>query len=305
LKASQVDLNLLWELNALLQEKHVTRAAKRADLSEPAMSRAFRRLRLTFGDELLVRVGREYHLTSFAEQLVTPVSEILRLVTQTIEDRPFFDPEIDERDFAVAASDYGAFLVLRPLTSIMIEQAPRTTLRIQQFRSETFDDLEAQRIDLVLAPHPGDRQLSHEALFDDEWFCAVWTGHPSIGNTISEQEYFTQPHLKYSFGPEYSGVSNSAITDGESSLLNTVTMASHFALPFFLKNSRLVAMVPGRTGRQIASSAEIRLLKPPFELPPIHLEMVWHPRNDKDPAHCWLRNRLQEICAGLVAGEGA
>ena len=42
-----IDLNLLVPLHALLEERHVTRAAKRSFLSQPAMSRALERLRET------------------------------------------------------------------------------------------------------------------------------------------------------------------------------------------------------------------------------------------------------------------
>ncbi len=61
---AQLDLNLLVALDALLQEKNVTRAGKRIGLSQPATSSALSRLRRMFDDDLLVRVGREYHLTS-------------------------------------------------------------------------------------------------------------------------------------------------------------------------------------------------------------------------------------------------
>lgn len=40
-----VDLNLLLALHALLEERHITRAATRCFLSQPAMSRALERLR--------------------------------------------------------------------------------------------------------------------------------------------------------------------------------------------------------------------------------------------------------------------
>jgi DNA-binding transcriptional LysR family regulator len=51
----EANLNLLQPLHALLEERQVTRAASRCGLSQPAMSRAFERLRETFHDELLVR----------------------------------------------------------------------------------------------------------------------------------------------------------------------------------------------------------------------------------------------------------
>ena len=58
-----VDLNLLLPLKALLQERNVTRAAERVNLSQSAMSRTLERLRSELKDDLLVRVGRKYELT--------------------------------------------------------------------------------------------------------------------------------------------------------------------------------------------------------------------------------------------------
>jgi len=60
----KADLNLLQPLAVLLEEKHVSRAARRCFLSQPAMSRVLERLRDTFGDELLIRDGRWYERTA-------------------------------------------------------------------------------------------------------------------------------------------------------------------------------------------------------------------------------------------------
>ena len=66
---ASLDLNLLVSLDALLQERSVTRAAARMGLSQPALSASLARLRRHFGDELLTRVGNEYRLTPLAVQL--------------------------------------------------------------------------------------------------------------------------------------------------------------------------------------------------------------------------------------------
>jgi DNA-binding transcriptional LysR family regulator len=42
-----IDLNLLRAIQPLLEERHISRAVKRAFLSQPAMSRALNRLRAT------------------------------------------------------------------------------------------------------------------------------------------------------------------------------------------------------------------------------------------------------------------
>src|SRR5207248_8227721 len=71
------DPNLLHALHALLEERHVTRAAKRSFLSQPAMSRALERLRETFGDPLLVRTGRVYERTPRGERVLRELESIM------------------------------------------------------------------------------------------------------------------------------------------------------------------------------------------------------------------------------------
>src|SRR5262249_11455884 len=52
-----IDLNLLVALDALLTERHVSRAAVRIGLSQPAMSNALSRIRTLFRDDILVRTS--------------------------------------------------------------------------------------------------------------------------------------------------------------------------------------------------------------------------------------------------------
>ena len=67
---ASVDLNLLVTLDAILTERHLTRAGEQLGLSQPSMSHALGRLRRLFDDELLIRIGREYELTPLAVELL-------------------------------------------------------------------------------------------------------------------------------------------------------------------------------------------------------------------------------------------
>ena len=55
---ASLDLNLLVVLDALLTERHVTRAAERVGLTQSSCSHALGRLRALLGDPLLVRGPR-------------------------------------------------------------------------------------------------------------------------------------------------------------------------------------------------------------------------------------------------------
>ncbi len=77
MKLQQVDLNLLVNLDVLLREKNVTRAAEQLGITQPAMSNILRRLRKLFGDPLLVRSSEGMTPTEYAQELQPRVREIL------------------------------------------------------------------------------------------------------------------------------------------------------------------------------------------------------------------------------------
>src|SRR5437899_8596319 len=96
-----IDLNLLVALDALLTERHVTKAADRVGLSQPAMSNALSRLRAMFGDELLVRTATGMKPTPRASELTEPLRQLLRQVERVLESDSGFDPMASERLFTV------------------------------------------------------------------------------------------------------------------------------------------------------------------------------------------------------------
>jgi len=94
-------LNLLASLDALLAEKNVTRAAKKMHVTQSTMSGILRRLRDQFDDELLVRIGRGYDLSPFAQSLAISVRQTILQIDSTISAKPLFDPNKDRRKFRI------------------------------------------------------------------------------------------------------------------------------------------------------------------------------------------------------------
>lgn len=293
----QLDLNLLKSLDALLEEQHVTRAADRCGISEPAMSRALSRLRRLFGDQLLVRVGREFHLTSFSLELKDPVHEIVQMIDATLARRPSFVPSFDQRQFTIAASDYSAFVLMRSLTETVTAEAPHVSLRVRPLSTASFAALEAGHLDLMFRRQGLEPSLPSECLLVDRWVCAVWSHHPEVGAEIGLEQYVSLPHLSYSLGSD--ATSEWPVLDLSRSHANAITIESYLMLPFLLAKTRLVALVPERIGLALADYAEVRLLEPPFTVTPIELSMYWHPRSNDDPAHKWLRDSIRACARDL------
>ena len=119
----QVDANLLLSLHALLEERNLTHAGERMTMSQPAMSGALTRLRKHFDDELLVRVGRGFELTPFAERLRPQVDAAIEATEALLGNQREFDPSSSIRRFAVSMSEYAMTVLAEPLSRLLAEQA--------------------------------------------------------------------------------------------------------------------------------------------------------------------------------------
>jgi DNA-binding transcriptional LysR family regulator len=294
---AQLDLNLLVALDALLREQNVTRAGQRIGLSQPAMSSSLSRLRHLFGDELLLRVGQRYYLTPLALELIGPVHEILELVEQTLAHRPDFDPVTDERAFRIATSDYAALMVLDRLLPKLAREAPNITIRTIPNNRETMNQLTAGEIDIAFIPEMVREDLPKRVLFYDRWVCAVSGDNPEVAERLTREQFMTLPHL--SFRP---GELDTAYADRALSALGItrpvrIIVSSSLLLPFLLESTPYVILTYERLARRLVDVADIRLLEPPFDLPPMPLAMYWPPQNSSDPAHRWLRDKITETCS--------
>ena len=112
-----IDLNLLVALDALLTERHVTKAADRVGLSQPAMSNALNRLRAMVEDELLVRTTTGMKPTPRASELAEPLRQALRQVERVMVSDAGFDASQSERTFTMRMSDILACLLLPRLAA--------------------------------------------------------------------------------------------------------------------------------------------------------------------------------------------
>src|SRR6185312_16476014 len=101
-----VDLNLLPPLAALLEERHVTRAAERSGLSQPAMSRTLARLRQVLDDQLLVRDVTGYVLTPRAERIQRQLAGLMPRL-EALFAAEVFDPARAEEHYRIATTDYA------------------------------------------------------------------------------------------------------------------------------------------------------------------------------------------------------
>src|SRR5215208_8195750 len=130
-----IDLNLLLVFESLMDERNVTRAARRIGLSQPAMSNALTRLRRTFDDPLLVRTSEGMSPTPAAHALIGPVRAALAGLRAALEDKPAFDPAASKRKFHLLANDYAEIMLLAPVITSLRAKADEISLRVHRSTS--------------------------------------------------------------------------------------------------------------------------------------------------------------------------
>lgn len=297
---TRVDLNLLVALDALLAERHVTRAGQRLHLSQSATSAALRRLRRVFDDPLLVAHGRDLQLTPLARALAEPVHEILNRIEQLTDNNDQLRSGLPGRTFTILSSEYVALVLLRRLLENLFELAPGVRINLEPLPDNFRERLQKDDVDLVIAPvhnrtAQGVRHLPHVVVLRDRYVAAVAQDHPQVGEELSREQFSRLPYLDYAVRRgEHAGSLLTSELDAQD-VPHTVhaCTTSYALLPFLLRDTRMVAFLPALLAAELGDAARIRVLEPPVPLPELVETMYWHPRRDTtDPAHGWLRRQI-------------
>jgi DNA-binding transcriptional LysR family regulator len=301
-----IDLNLLVAFEALMDERHVTRAARRVGLSQPAMSNALTRLRRTFDDPLLVRTPSGMTPTPAAQVLIEAVRGALSQLRAALEEKPAFNPAASGRTFHVLTSDYAEIILLSPLVGKLREQAGGISIRVHRspnvFQPPSRTAL-SDSFDLAIGFFPDalslDASVRSEVLFEEDNVCIASANHPSIKSRISIRQYASARHAAVFYKSEGPGVIDTILAQ-KGLTRQLALLAPHFAsVPFIVAESDLIATVPRRLALGFNKALKLQVLPMPFTLPPFRLSMLWHERVDSDPAHRWLRELVISTAARL------
>ena len=294
---ASVDFNLLKALDALLQERSVTRAAERLSITQPSMSSALGRLRELFADELLIRTGRAMRPTPLAEALEPRIRRIVGDIEDIVVSNLEFDPEHGEHSFRILATDYASLVLVQPVMAALATAAPSVRIHLQpRAVTEHMRLLQRGDIDLAIIPkeHADAAGLPNETLFTDRFVAAVWRHNADVEDPLTLAQIDRQPYLGYTVGP----VDHLLGDPGHVRAPDTV-VESFLLGPFLLRGTRQITFIQQRLADRLRAAAELRLLTPPFASPELIETMAWHPRSTNDPAHRWLRTRISAIAAQL------
>ncbi|WP_173940187.1 LysR family transcriptional regulator [Pseudomonas sp. GW456-12-10-14-LB2] len=295
----RIDLNLLVILDALLSEQHVTRAAERLHLSQPAVSHALARLRDLLGDPLLVRAGSGLVPTARALELAAPLAEILAQVQSLLAPNTF-DPASARRTFRLAMSDYGAAIILPGLIRTLRAEAPGIDLQISHASREGMvEGLLNGDIDLaagVLPELPG--ELRSMPLFKERYVCLLDRHSLPADGQLDLPTYLSRPHVLLEMRGSGTPEIERTLTALRERRRVAISLPHWSVAPQFISGTDLILTVASRALNEVDDQSLI-VVPPPFEIAPFTFVSAWHKRRGGDQALNWLNRRIEQ---GIVRG---
>jgi len=286
----RVDLNLLTPLVALLEERHVSRAAARVGLSQPAMSRALQRLRRLLDDPLLVRDPDGFRLSARAEDVHRQLTTLVPLL-ETLLAPEDFDPRASTQQVNVAGSDYAVHTYGTGIVDRIRSQSPDTTVRFHSWRHDGIDEqIRRGSVDLGLYGGHAPDDLNATRLVTERFKCVVSKGHPlATRDTVTLDDYLQFGHVVVDVADGKQPDIDYRLAASGTPRRAVVTVPYHTAAPPLLPGTDLVATLPGRFVDTWVATSELRVLAAPTEIATMPYRMIWHPAFDADRRHQWLR----------------
>lgn len=292
-----VDLNLLVALEALLEERSVTKAGQRIGLAQPSMSNVLARLRELFEDDLFVRTPGGMVPTPRTLEMAPHVAEALSHIRQVLNRGDNFNPATTDRSFTVAVSDYSDIILMPRVVKELRRRAPRVGLNVKALNPLTlYDEMDCGQVDLAVAGHLSlPARFNGVCLIEEKFVCIIDPQHSSIEGGMDLAAYASMPHVMFSRDGGTVGAVDDALAAVGLKRRVAITIPHVAAVPFAVRGTDLVATVAERIARLLLSPAGVAICDLPCAIPPFAIELISSRRMENDPAINWLRNLIKEV----------
>lgn len=292
-----IDLNLLVVLDALLEARSVTAAAKQLGLSQSATSHALARLRALTGDPLFVRTARELVPTARALALRAPIRAALTHIETALGEPQPFDPSTAVGALRIAAIDLAQNVLIPPLSRQLASAAPGIDVVVLPYDEDITRALADGVVDLAVGLSRSLPQLRQSELLRDRFVCAVRRDHPCLTRRLTATRYAKLGHVIITPRGQARGFVDRALAERKLERRVVLAVPSFATAALAVASSDLVLTVSERVALALRGALPIALIDPPLSLPRITVSMTWHARSDADPLQRWLRDTLLATAA--------
>jgi DNA-binding transcriptional LysR family regulator len=292
------DLNLLPIAVALYDELSVSRAARRLGMSQPAVSKALRRLRETFDDALFVRGPSGIVPTPRAHAIVRAArTHLQHLQEELLKEEPF-DPATSARPIILGLSDIAEMAFLPSILEYLRVHAPRSpVITITARDAPLADALEKGDVDVAAGYFPAlaQRNFRQRRLSKHGFACLMRAGHPLWKSRLTVAAFLAAEHVVVRREGRSQDILERFIERRKMRRKVAMYTSNVLSVPFIVMDTHLVATLPYAVVTRFASiTPRVAAALPPFDLT-YDLKMHWHRRFDNDPRSIWLRDQLAAV----------
>lgn len=298
----RIDLNLLVALEALLEERNVTRAAQRLGMSQPAASRALGRLRALFSDALLVDGAGGYMLSARAEELRPHLRRILAGIGDMLE-ASAFNPATTTGRIRLLMPDLQAAVLAPHLLARLAREAPSLDLEVAAPGTDGFAALEHGGADAMVALiDNAPAGIQRRRLYDEELFTLMRTQHPALARKLTLERFLALEHIVVSVtGSGPAPVDEALARMGQTRRVK-LRVPNFFAAVEIAARSDLVMTLPSSLARAAATIGRFVALPPPLDLGVFTMSLAWHARQQDASRHVWLRRAIVAAATEMSSG---
>ncbi len=240
-----------------------------------------------------------------AQALLEPIKTVLNEVEQIIRSPEEFSPTTSQRRFVIATSDYVEFTLLPKLVESINKDGSNIEIHVKRpIKKLPETAFEEDEIDVVIgfdAIFNLPLYIRHEKLFNDKIVCITRKEHPRIiGNEVSFEQFIASRHMLISPTGTGTGLIDDYLSARGLARKISLVIPNFLPAPWIVANTDLLLSLPLRIAEQFVRLAPLKILQIPIDLPTYNLIMIWHPREEKEPAHQWLRREILKICCKMT-----
>jgi DNA-binding transcriptional LysR family regulator len=291
---SNLDLNMFVVFDAIYNEGGVTAAARRLNLTQPAISHALAKLRDAFDDPLFVRQGRTIAPTPVARRMMPIVRQSIQSLRSAFSDAQGFAPASARQRFTIGMRDLLETSLLPKLMKQLATEAPHVELAvIKANRRQLETELAAGTIDAaidVLLPVSAD--VHRMRIANESLAVLARKRHPRINGRLTLKAYLAEQHIVVS--ARRRGQSMEDIELGRAGHRRDIRLRCqhYYAAARVVCATDLLCSMTEPVARILGELLPVQVLRLPLKMPKFGAFLYWHANSETDPASQWLRQQL-------------
>jgi DNA-binding transcriptional LysR family regulator len=267
-------------------------------MSQPAVSKALRRLRESFDDPLFVRGPSGIVPTPRAHAIVRAARGHLQHLQEDLLKGERFDPATSTRPIVLGLSDIAEMAFLPTILDHFRVHAPKAAVRsVTAPDVKLAEGLEKGDVDVAAGYFPAlaQRNFRQRRLSKHGFACLMRAGHPLWRKRLTVAAYLAADHIAIRREGRSQEVLERFIERRRMRRKIAMYTSNVLSVPFIVMDTQLVATLPFAVVTRFASlTSRVAAALLPFDLP-YDLKLHWHRRFDNEPRSIWLREQLAAV----------